>query len=374
MSLTQRFTALDVFRGMTICFMIIVNTPGNDSSTYAPLLHAQWHGFTPTDLVFPSFLFAVGNALSFVMLTWASKSNADVVRLIAKRTFLIFALGYLMYWFPFFRLDEQLNFHSFPIQETRIMGVLQRIALCYGAAALLIHFSNVRITVVISCIFLLGYWLVLLVFGEKGMEFTMTGNIGHKIDVWIMGENHLYHGEGIPFDPEGWLSTIPAIVNVIAGYLAGRYIQEKGKSYEMLTTLMVTGFVMILFAYCWDFSFPINKKLWTSSFVLYTIGLDCIIISIIIFVMDFLHRTKWTTFFQIVGKNPLFIYLFSELFAVVLRMIHTNKETSLFQWLYQNIFGHAGAYFGSFLFAVAFMLVCWLVGYWLDKKRIYVRV
>jgi predicted acyltransferase len=374
MPLTQRFTALDVFRGMTICFMIIVNTPGNYSTTYAPLLHAQWHGFTPTDLVFPSFLFAVGNALSFVMVAWASKSNSEVVRKILKRTFLIFLLGYLMYWFPFFKLDEGLNMLAFPIGETRIMGVLQRIALCYGAAALMLHFLKIRTTVVIGSILLVGYWLVLLWFGEEGKEFTMTGNIGQKIDLWLMGDNHLYHGEGIPFDPEGWLSTLPAIVNVIAGYLVGKFVQEKGKTYEMLSKLMIAGVVLLLAAYVWDSSFPINKKLWTSSFVLFTTGLDCIILSVIIFVMDFLHHVKWATFFEIVGKNPLFIYLLSELLAIVLRIIYIDTETSLFDWLYQNIFSHIGAYFGSFLFAVVFMLVCWLVGYWLDKKKIYVRV
>src|SRR5688572_29055378 len=168
MPLNERFTSLDVFRGMTICFMIIVNTPGNYDTTFSPLLHADWHGFTPTDLVFPSFLFAVGNALSFVMVGWAAKSDAHVVGKILKRTFLIFLLGYLMYWFPFFKLDDDLNILTFPISETRIMGVLQRIALCYGAAALMIHFFKIRTATIIAGIFLVGYWLVLLFLGEDG--------------------------------------------------------------------------------------------------------------------------------------------------------------------------------------------------------------
>jgi predicted acyltransferase len=189
-----------------------------------------------------------------------------------------------------------------------------------------------------------------------------------------MGENHLYHGEGIPFDPEGWLSTLPAMVNVIAGYLVGKFVQEKGKTYEMLSKLMIAGVALLLAAYVWDSSFPINKKLWTSSFVLHTTGLDCIILATIMYVIDFLHKTKWTTFFEVVGKNPLFVYLLSELLAITMDTIHTDNETSLKQWLYQNIFSHFGAYFGSFLFAVVFMLVCWLAGYWLDKKKIYVRV
>ncbi|MBI2730911.1 MAG: DUF5009 domain-containing protein [Sphingobacteriales bacterium] len=378
-----RFTALDVFRGMTICFMIIVNTPGSGATTYAPLMHASWHGFTPTDLVFPSFLFAVGNAMSFVLPRWEQQSNAYVVGKILKRTALIFLLGYLMYWFPFFKQDRNLNILPFPISETRILGVLQRIALCYGAAALMIHFFKISTATILGIVLLIGYWLVLLIFGEAGKEFTMTGNIGQKIDLWLMGEKHLYHGEGIAFDPEGWLSTLPAIGNVIAGFIAGKFIQEKarlndtvgqGKTYETLTRLMVAGFICLVIAYFWDLSFPINKKLWTSTFVLYTVGLDCIIISVIIYVIDFLHKTNWTNFFEIFGKNPLAIYLLSEVLATVLWTIHTDPKTSLYQWLFKNIFSHVGAYSGSFLFAVAYMLLCWSVGYWMDKKKIYVRV
>jgi predicted acyltransferase len=374
MSTTQRFTALDVFRGMTICFMIIVNTPGNGATTYAPLLHAAWHGFTPTDLVFPSFLFAVGNAMSFVLPKWEIQSNAYVVGKIVKRTALIFLLGFLMYWFPFFKLDKNLHIVSFPLSETRIMGVLQRIALCYGIAALMIHFLKLRKTIILTVIFLLTYWFLLLFFGEPGNVFTLTGNAGLRIDKWLMGEKHLYHGEGIAFDPEGWLSTLPAIGNVVAGFIVGKFIQEKGKTYETLTKLLMAGFVLMVIAYFWDLSFPINKKLWTSSFVLYTVGLDCIIIAVVIYVIDFLGKTRWTHFFEVVGKNPLVIYLLSELLATLLWIIHIDKKTSLYQWIYKNIFAHAGAYMGSLFFAVAYMLLCWCVGYWMDKKKIYIRV
>src|SRR6185369_15930682 len=157
-----RFTALDVFRGMTICFMIIVNTPGNGNTTYAPLLHAKWHGFTPTDLVFPSFLFAVGNAMSFVMAKWVTMSQAQVLGKIFKRTILIFLLGYLMYWFPFFRPDSEGHWSLMPIAHTRIMGVLQRIALCYCIASLLIYYLQPRGALIVSVIFLVGYRLVLM--------------------------------------------------------------------------------------------------------------------------------------------------------------------------------------------------------------------
>jgi predicted acyltransferase len=378
----QRFLALDVFRGMTVCFMIIVNTTGNGDTTYSPLMHAHWHGFTPTDLVFPSFLFAVGNAMSFVMNKWQTKSQWYVLGKIFKRTLLIFLLGFLMYWFPFFRPDGSGHWTLAPIGETRILGVLQRIALCYGIAALLIYFLKPRGAFIVSIGLLLGYWGIMYFFGDTGNPYDFTTNAGYYLDKWIMGEAHMYKGEGFPFDPEGWLSTLPAIVNVVAGYLVGRFIQQKssqpdgvsmGKTYEGLAKLMLAGGLLLFLAYVWNFYFPVNKKLWTSSFVLHTVGLDCLILSGIIYVVDFLQKTKWTYFFQVFGKNPLFIYLLSELGVVLLYIIRIDNMP-LYSWAYKNIYAHAGAYFGALLFAVSWMMFCWLIGYVLDRRKIYVRV
>jgi predicted acyltransferase len=157
--------------------------------------------------------------------------------------------------------------------------------------------------------------------------------------------------------------------------MVGKFIQEKGKSFEGLTKLLLLGFSLIVIGYFWDLSFPINKKLWTSSFVVYTVGIDCVIISAIIYVVDFLGRTNWTKFFTVFGKNPLFIYLLSEVGATLLGyMIHVEPGVTLFSWLYTHIFKHAGLYLGSFLFAISWMLFCWIIGYILDKRKIYVRV
>src|SRR4029078_6451017 len=234
-SLQPRNISLDVFRGMTICFMIIVNTPGNSDTTFSPLLHAKWNGFTPTDLVFPSFLFAVGNAKSFVMHKWGNMKQSHVVWRILKRTALIFLLGYLMYWFPFFGLDKNHNIVASSIRNTRIMGVLQRIALCYGISALMIYFLKIRASVIISIVLLFLYWILLYWFGDATDPLGLQGNAGFKLDKWLMGENHMYHGEGVAFEPEGWLSTLPAIGNVVGGFVVGRWIQQKGNSYEGLT-------------------------------------------------------------------------------------------------------------------------------------------
>lgn len=325
-SLKERFTALDVFRGMTICFMIIVNTPGSGAIPYSPLEHAIWHGFTPTDLVFPSFLFAVGNAMSFSLKKYAS--NSAFLTKIIKRTLLIFLIGYLMYWFPFFGQNSAGEIIFAPIAETRIMGVLQRIALCYFFGSLLVHYFSTRKVIIISVILLIGYWILLLAFGNPSQPLSMMGNAGHYLDKFLMGNNHLYHGENIPFEPEGWLSTLPSIVNVVIGFFAGRFIQNKGKTFECLSKLMLVGALLIFIALWWNFIFPINKKLWSSSFVLITCGLDLIIISALIYILEMKkwNPIRWSGFFEIFGRNPLFIYVLSELLVVVLFMASSGPR------------------------------------------------
>jgi predicted acyltransferase len=373
MNQSPRFLSLDVFRGMTICFMIIVNTPGSGAEPFAILQHAAWHGFTPTDLVFPSFLFAVGNAMSFSMKKFEGMDNTAVLAKIFKRTLLIFVIGYLMYWFPFFRQGDDGGWHLSSIANTRILGVLQRIGLCYGVASLLIHFLTVRAVAITAVVLLVGYWAVLLVFGNSSDPFSMTGNAGQYLDLFILGDKHLYHGEGIAFDPEGLLSTIPAVVNVIIGYFAGRLIQRKGNGFETIARLLLAGTVLVLLAICLNPIFPINKKLWTSTFVLVTTGLDLIIIGTLLYIIEVQHYTRWTGFFTILGKNPLFIYLVSEVLLTIVSTLFPNSDLigSINRGFFQAI---APGPVGSLLFAIFFMLVCWLVGYVLDKRKIYIRV
>lgn len=375
MSETQpRYLALDVFRGMTICFMIIVNSPGSWDYVYGPLLHADWHGFTPTDLVFPSFLFAVGNAMAFVMHKYENQPESVFWSKILKRTFIIFSLGFLMYWFPFFREAEGGGLELKPLADTRIPGVLQRIALCYFFAAIVLHYGSRRFAFWFSVIALFGYWALSYVFGDPSDPYSMAGNAGLKLDILLLGENHLYHGEGIAFDPEGLLSTLPSIVNVIAGYFAGDYIRRNGSSYETIAKLMIAGAALLLCAFAWDLAFPINKKIWTSSFSLLTIGLDLLIISILIYIIEIYRHQRWTYFFVVFGRNPLFIYLLADVVLTVMVLI-TVADTNLQQWLYRNVFSSVtGPYLGSLLFAISYMLLNWLVGYFLDKKRIYIKV
>ena len=373
---TERFLSLDVFRGMTICFMIIVNTPGSGATPFSPLEHATWHGFTPTDLVFPSFLFAVGNAMSFSLGKYRNLGTGTFLKKVLKRTALIFLLGYLMYWFPFFRLDADHHIASAPIGQTRIMGVLQRIALCYFFASLLIHYLSRRAVIIVSILLFAVYWLALLLFGDHQQPYSLLGNAGLYLDKFLMGTNHLYHGESVPFDPEGWLSTLPAIVNVVAGYFAGRYIQQSGKNYETISKLMLTGALLLFVALWWNMIFPINKKLWTPPFVLLTSGIDLTLISALVYVIEIKKSgsTWWTNFFVVFGKNPLFIYLLSEVLATVLYMVPVDRQ-SLYGWINLVFFQViAPGAIGSLLFALVYMLFCWSIGLWLNKRKIYIKV
>jgi len=372
----NRFLSLDVFRGMTICFMIIVNTPGSGAAPFAPLEHAAWFGFTPTDLVFPSFLFAVGNAMSFSQKKFIGMDAGSVFWRIFKRAAIIFLLGFLMYWFPFVQHNAS-GWSMSPISTTRIFGVLQRIALCYLFASLLIHFiSSKTAIIVISALLLFGYWAILLIFSDHSAPYGMLTNAGTYLDKALLGDAHLYHGEGVAFDPEGILSTLPAIVNVIVGYYAGKFIQEKGKGFETISKLMLYGFLFIFLALCWNMAFPISKKLWTSSFVLLTTGIDLVWISALIYIVEIKawNKATWTSFFTTVGKNPLPIYIFSELFVVILYMVNVHG-TTFYGWINQVLFQViAPGAIGSLLFAICYMLICWTLGKILDKNKIYIRV
>ena len=280
-----------------------------------------------------------------------------------------------MYWFPFFNFKGG-HISLSPIADTRIMGVLQRIALCYCFASLMIHFLSKQSVVILSVLLLIGYWILLLVFGDPNDPLSMTGNAGIFLDKFILGDSHMYHGEKIAFDPEGILSTLPAIVNVVIGYYAGKFIQQKGKGYDTIAKMLLTGTLFIFLALCWNMVFPINKKLWTSSFVLVTTGLDLVILSFLVYTLEINNWNKgnWTRFFTILGKNPLPIYILSEILVIFFYMLSV-KGASFYDWINTSVYQViAPGAIGSLLFAISYMLICWCVGWILDKKKIYIRV
>ena len=230
-TLNGRYLALDVLRGMTLAFMVIVNTPGDWSTLYATLAHAEWHGFTPTDLVFPTFLFVVGNAMSFALKKMQDMRPGDFYKKVGTRTALIFGIGWLLNAFPFFEPNEAGQLAFIDLTEVRLLGVLQRIALSYLGAALLLYWGGIRLGWIFSIASLLLYWPILYFFGTAGDPYSLEGNAALHLDLAIIGERRMYMGEGIPFDPEGILSTLTSIVNVIGGYLTGRFIQKMGIAY-----------------------------------------------------------------------------------------------------------------------------------------------
>ncbi len=361
-----RYLTLDVLRGITVALMIVVNSPGNYQTTFAPLRHARWHGFTPTDWVFPTFMFVVGVSLSLTLGQY--QTDRALLAKVFRRTAIIFLLGYLMYWFPFVHREAG-GWVANPIAETRIFGVLQRIALGYGLAALIIRYGKDRGAIVFSVVALVGYWGILTWFGD----LTLTGNAVVRLDRAVMGDAHLYHGEGLAFDPEGILSTLPAIVNTIGGYFAGRFVRQRGASWETIGRLMIPGVLLVGAALAWNPSFPINKKLWTSPFVLVTIGLDLLALALLIFWIDLKGWRRWTRFFEVLGANTLVVYLVSELGVTLLYTFRTGNR-SLYEAIYWTVFQPvAGGYLGSLLFALAWLGVCWMVGFALDRRGIHLR-
>jgi len=355
MTAATRYQSLDVLRGLTVALMIIVNTPGSWSHVYTPLLHAPWHGFTPTDWVFPSFLFVVGNALAFTLPRYEGMGGSAVLAKIAKRSVTIIALGLLLCLLP--KLGG-------PLSEVRLPGVLQRIGLCFGIAALVLHYLGERGALVFSVIALLGHWLVMAMFGDYSLE----GNAGRAIDLWAFGANHLYKGEGIPFDPESLLGTLPATVNVIGGYFAGRYLREKGATVRTLGVLAAAGAVLSLLALCWAPLLPINKKLWTGSYVLLSTGSALLVLVALAWIIEVRGARRWTYFFEVFGKNTLFIYMLSQVAVVALEKAGAYGPIAA---ALQPVGSPKAA---SLAFALLFMLACWLVGYWLDKRKIYIKV
>jgi predicted acyltransferase len=387
----QRFYSLDVFRGATVALMILVNNPGSWEHIYGPLEHAPWHGLTPTDLVFPFFLFAVGNAMAFVMPRLEAGGNAVFLKKVFRRTLLIFAIGLFLNWSPFIRWEgDHLAIRHWVNPDNtetgvRILGVLQRIALCYLFASLIIYFFKIRGAFFSIAILLLGYWL-LCMFGNPADPYSIKGWFGTAIDKNILGLPHMYRGEGIPFDPEGLVSTIPAIAQVIFGYLAGNYIIQKGKTYEMLTGLFVTACILIFAGFCWDMVFPINKKIWTSSYVVYCAGLAMLILAVMIYMIEMKAvKGVWTKFFDVFGKNPLFIFFLSGFLPRVLAIFRWQDHiapdgkpvySSTLPWIYDHVFKNISGNLnnGSLLYALFMISFYWLMAYILDRKKIYIKV
>lgn len=361
--LKQRFLALDVMRGLTLALMILVNTPGSWEFVYTPLLHADWHGATPTDFVFPFFLFIVGSAMYFAVRGLGQLGAGAQAKKILRRVVLLFFIGVLLSAYPF----------SESLEHWRIMGVLQRIAIAYGFAAFIILHFGFTARVVVSVILLIGYWGLLNLAADP---YSLEHSIVRQFDLGVLGANHLWQGKGIPFDPEGILSTLPAIVNVLIGFEVTRVLLAGDNKEKALSQLFVSALLLIGLALAWSAVFPINKSLWTSPFVLLTCGVAILVLLLLVKIEQSpaLNPVRPVyRFFEIIGKNPLFIYVLSGLFATTLYIIPVGGENA-YRALYGMFCSFADPYFASFLFAILMVLILWFVAWVLHKRNIIISL
>lgn len=363
-----RLVSLDIFRGLTIAFMIIVNTPGSWQYVYAPLRHAKWHGCTPTDLVFPFFLFIVGVSMWFSLKKYGHELNGSSFLRIARRTASIFALGLFLNIFPYFGRDYS---------TLRIMGVLQRIALAYGLGALICMTINRDYLWIVTAVMLLLYWAVLAFLGGAD-PYSLEGNFVLKVDKLILGANHLYKGFGIPFEPEGLLSTIPSICTVIIGFYAGELVGKKSEGGKNVLKALIIGAALVGLGILWNKFFPINKALWTSSYVLYTSGIAMMVLSVIYWLADVVKFQRWGLFFIVFGTNALFSYFLAGVWTRLMLLIKipgNGNEINLYTWFYERIcVPVAGNLNGSLMFAIIQMLFIWCLSLILYKKKVMIRL
>lgn len=361
---SARLLSLDIFRGMTVVFMIIVNTPGSWSHVFAPLRHAPWHGFTPTDLVFPAFLFISGVAMFYSLRKYNFEFSASSLFRILRRIVLIFAAGLFLNIFPHFARDYS---------ALRIMGVLQRIALAWGLAAILVLLIKRNYIWIATALLLFGYWALLYFLGGED-PYSLETNFVRTVDLAILGESHLYRGYGIPFDPEGLLSTLPSIATVLLGFIAGGLIGTSGKTWRTPGWLTFTGLLLIGAGILWGLYFPINKPVWSSSYVLYTGGISMLLLALLFVVIDMWNLKGWTGFFNVFGTNALFTYLLAGIWTKIMLTVKIGGGT-LYGWIFNNICSplFTEQKLASLLFAIIQVLFIAIFGYILYRKKIIIK-
>lgn len=365
-----RSLSVDVMRGITLAMMIVVNMSIDEHKSYGQLLHAVWHGLTLTDVVFPTFLFVMGASMSLSMRKFQALGTVALVSKIVQRSVLIFACGYLLSWFPFVAWDSAGQVHFISFEKHRILGVLQRLALTYCFSAFLLHWLKTRDIWLFCSLALLINGLVLATFGD----YTLQSNAALKLDLWLLGEAHLYKGEGIPFDPEGLLGTLPAMVNVLAGFLMVRSYSESSQVKTWLRKVLVVGVLFVLLGVLFAQWIPINKKLWTDSYVLIAVGIDMLLLAGLVVWLDLKSNRSGAYFFEVFGKNTLAIYLLAEV-GMSLMLMCKWGDLTVFDALYSQFFqSWASDRIASLSFAVAYMLACWGVGYVLDRQKIYIKL
>jgi predicted acyltransferase len=392
----ERLISLDVFRGITIAGMLLVNDPGTWSAIFPPLEHAAWDGWTPTDLIFPFFLFIVGitTYLSMSARRARGDDNAALVKQILRRGIVIYLLGFAMAMFPFYQwgtIDSLPNASGwdriiFRIEHVRILGVLPRIGIVYICAGLLTLKTTLKQQVIIIATLLLGYWFAMTLIPVPGenaigavLLHTKDRNLAAYLDRLILGTNHTWIGS-VTFDPEGPMSTIPAIATAMLGVIAGRWIALKEKPLlERISGLFAAGAIGMVVGLMWNWSFPINKSLWTSSYVLFTAGMACVALATIMWIVDYVNVKWWTKPFVVFGVNPIVAFVGSGVMArLIYTLWHVNyngQSTALQDAIYQSVFlPWLPERVASLAFAITFVLLWYGILLVLYRRKIILKV
>lgn len=360
----KRLFSLDVFRGLTIAGMILVNNPGSWKYVYPPLRHAEWHGWTPTDLIFPFFLFIVGVAIVFSLSLrkQMGMSHSKIIAKILRRSLILFLLGLILHIYPFY------DFH---LSRLRIPGVLQRIAICYLISAILFLKLKPKIITIVTFLILIGYFLLMTfvpVPGYGAGNLSPEGNLASYIDRIVFKGTRLWKGT---WDPEGLLSTFPAIATTLLGVMAGIWLKREEEDKKKFVRLLLSGIIMVSFGYLISPIFPINKNLWTSSYVLFTGGMASIFLSLCFLFFDIYKMKNIGLPFAIFGMNPIAVYFLSGILTKTLIIIKINSQgeiVSLYTWIFKNIFVPiAGNMNGSLLFAITYVI------FWLGIMSIFYK-
>ena len=388
----KRLLALDIMRGITIAGMILVNNPGSWGHIYPPLEHASWNGLTPTDLVFPFFMFIMGVSTYFSLRKFDFRLSGPAFMKILWRTVVIFLIGMGIAWLSLtlrgwitnnLSLTEAM-FSQF--DNLRILGVMPRLAICYGIGsivALLFHGSSRHISIVVAALLVI-YSIILLT--GNGFSFA-SDNIVAVVDRTILGESHMYTdtvgGLTLKFDPEGLLSTLPSIAHMLIGFVVGGMLVKVKDNTLRINNLFILGAILTFAGFLLDFGMPINKKIWSPTFVMTTCGLAASLLGLLIWIIDIKGYRSWCKFFEAYGINPLFMYVFGAVASIVVTYVKVpyaagqNGLISLKVWLYQEVWlpvSGGDETLASLLFAITFVLFTWIIGYLLYKNKIYIKI
>lgn len=362
----ERIISIDFLRGLTVAFMIFVNSPGNWDYVHPWFAHATWNGCTPTDLIFPFFLFIVGLSISFSFSKLSEQQKKRMLLLkIFKRAVLLFLIGLLLNGFPYYHLET-----------LRIPGVLQRIAIVFLICSVLYLYTNWLFQLVIILSLLLGYWMLLTcveVPGELVTGLEPTNNLAAWVDHCLLKE-HVW-AKSKPWDPEGILSTLPAIASGLIGTLAGSKIKHVSNKNFLIIYFVMIGNLLLLLGVSWNIVFPINKNLWTSSYVLFTSGIALHALALSYWLMDMKGYRKFTKPLLAFGSNAISAYILSELIEACFNLIMVSKDISVKMWVFENVYASwLGPVAASHVMAMSFVLLIYIPIYWMYNKRIIVKI